>query len=218
MTVYELITQPVPKQLFHYTSMDGLRGILSSHSMFATDSLYLNDTTEIANSLPTVRDVLSSSAKSLSPKLVQTMLGLLEDEHSTGFLSSSKSQYFILSFSTEGDDLQQWRGYGDDTHGACIGFDLQGLRPPPYFDTMVTFAKCMYDHTEKLKLVVNLASSFCQRDADLSAIADDPKALGMEWALWQMDNPRLLRHHFMDEYKRKLRAKSNIHSHPSESI
>ena len=35
---------------------------------------------------------------------------------------------YCACFSAKADDLGQWRGYGDDGRGCCVGYDLEGLR------------------------------------------------------------------------------------------
>jgi hypothetical protein len=44
-------TSPRPKRLFHYTSQAGLLGIITSNVLWATNVLYLNDSSELAYGL-----------------------------------------------------------------------------------------------------------------------------------------------------------------------
>ena len=55
----------------------------------------------------------------------------------------------VASFSEEGDQLSQWRGYADNSRGVSIGLDLSNLRPPVSIGTAVTFAPCLYKQADK---------------------------------------------------------------------
>lgn len=59
----------------------------------------------------------------------------------------------VASFSEQGDQLSQWRGYADDSRGISVGFDLCNLRPPSSIGTAVTFAACLYKPADKSALV-----------------------------------------------------------------
>ena len=59
----------------------------------------------------------------------------------------------VASFSENGDQLSQWRGYGDNSRGISIGFDLRGIRPAADIGTAVTFAPCVYGHADKSALL-----------------------------------------------------------------
>ena len=43
-----MINYDKPKILYHYTTMDGLKGIIASKSLWATKIQYLNDASELA--------------------------------------------------------------------------------------------------------------------------------------------------------------------------
>lgn len=59
----------------------------------------------------------------------------------------------VASFSEEGDQLSQWRGYAGNSTGVSIGLDLRGLRPPIEAQTTITFAPCIYNEAEKRKML-----------------------------------------------------------------
>ena len=43
----EIITTPVPPELFHYTSISALEGILDTNTLWATRTTHLNDSSEM---------------------------------------------------------------------------------------------------------------------------------------------------------------------------
>lgn len=54
--------------LFHYTSLGGLLGILDSGALWATESRYLNDPTEITYADRIILSVIDSIKPSCDPK------------------------------------------------------------------------------------------------------------------------------------------------------
>ena len=54
----EHLEQPIPEFLYHYTSQDGLLGIIESRSLWATNISYMNDATEFGLSVRLIRDRL----------------------------------------------------------------------------------------------------------------------------------------------------------------
>src|SRR5665213_2926135 len=127
----QLLQTPIPDHLYHYTSVDALRGILSSHAMRCTDAAFMNDTTEMTHALPLATNVVESFiGGSVDPIVQKTLQSLVSEEFKSGFLAQVNSQYFLMCFTTLSDDLPQWRSYADDANGVCIAFDLRELRPP----------------------------------------------------------------------------------------
>ena len=58
-TFTEHLQQPTPKYLYHYTTQEGLLGIVASGSLWATDITYLNDAMEFGLPLGLIRERLS---------------------------------------------------------------------------------------------------------------------------------------------------------------
>jgi hypothetical protein len=145
---------PVSQQyseLLHYTTLDGLRGILSSGCLWATDASYLNDSSEITHFFDQrlrnlVKEVAYKRAHELAliPQHLATIVkdGGFEkvvDMETDAWQSSLRNvtlamnRPFVLSFSGPSDArvqhsglLSQWRGYGGDG-GYAIVFDTHQL-------------------------------------------------------------------------------------------
>lgn len=78
----------------------------------------------------------------------------------TGYLHEERLHVMVASFSEEGDQLSQWRGYASDSRGVSIGFDLRNIRPPSNIGTAVTFAPCLYKQLEKRALLKAIFAHF----------------------------------------------------------
>jgi hypothetical protein len=108
-----------PAYLYHYTTAEGLKGIIEKRELWATDIFYLNDWTEFYCGRDEFRRELDerSTWKDDSEKEVaKAVAELLQDPDSLG-----SNHVFVCSFSEDGNDLSQWRAYCQDG-GYSIGF------------------------------------------------------------------------------------------------
>jgi DUF2971 family protein len=110
------------EHLFHYTSFEGLTGILSSGQLWATDLRYLNDTSEFEYSRTFAINKLHEIEErrrgtSLIPVLSATIRAIQE----------LKRPLFAVSFAVGGDLLSLWRGYCRPGNGFAIAFSRRRL-------------------------------------------------------------------------------------------
>lgn len=104
--------------LYHYTSADGLVGILRQHVLWASDSRCLNDTLEFRLGLSIALDTLGRH------RGFQPLRNWVEGVIDTW---SRDAGLFVVCFSRDGDLLSQWRAYGRDGQGYCLGFDMRNV-------------------------------------------------------------------------------------------
>ena len=139
-------------ELVHYTSANGLMGILTSQCLWATHADYLNDADEIKTFFDRrlrnlidneVRSAIAELAKIPHNQQLVNDLGGIEKtvaDTADGLTKSIRhstlnfNQPYILSFCGAKDEriranglLSQWRGYGKDG-GYAIVFDTQALQ------------------------------------------------------------------------------------------
>ncbi len=110
-----------PAALYHYTSGQGLLGILESGVLHCTNLLYMNDSSEMEYG----RSIFRRIARDLTPSspMVQLFLRhLLSDVEQPDF------QYYVTCFCERPDLLSQWRAYGGQAAGYSIGFDSDDLQ------------------------------------------------------------------------------------------
>ena len=114
---------------FHYTSPEGLRGILETRTFFFTDSQFLNDFREKIN-INDELDVFWATTKKEYDKAFRDLLSKIrvEEYEDSGYSyilnrSERKCRYFVLSLSTDGDSLSMWKYYAKNNSydGYCIG-------------------------------------------------------------------------------------------------
>jgi hypothetical protein len=101
-----------PRHLYHYTSLQGMMGIVESQTLWATDARYLND----AKELIWAKEVFGQAliAAETHSEAERDFVATLNNTHG---LSDIGFRVFCTSFSEADDDLGQWRGYGSGTDG-----------------------------------------------------------------------------------------------------
>jgi len=119
-----LETTPPPAMVYHYSDASGLRGILESGQLWLSDIFSLNDPSELRHGISYVTEMLkeraaygTAEAKGFAEHFEHFFLTGLE----------KTAHYFVLSLSSNGDHLAQWRGYADNCRGYALGFDCRPL-------------------------------------------------------------------------------------------
>lgn len=117
--------RPFNGNVYHYTSVAALMGILASRAMFCTDYRQLNDATELTTGFEAIEAAIAAHGieAGISPENVDDALDRLALLQRAPFHISM----FAASFSMHGNDLTQWRAYAP-SHGVSIGFSLETLQ------------------------------------------------------------------------------------------
>ncbi len=135
-----------PPILFHYSSVEGLYGILTSQSLWATSIHYLNDSSEFKLSVELVEKILAKNVFE-APKI------FLEKLRESLFRVQDIN-IFVASFSEKGDQLSQWRGYCPNG-GYAIGFSGNDLRELA-LEQDFKLLPCVYDSTDQCILLYEI--------------------------------------------------------------
>ncbi len=130
--------------LYHYTTIEGLKGIVESKSIWATSYRYLNDTEEIRHGLKIIKEYVDSELRRAYTKNAKASLrfasGILYD-----YIDSRLDfHFFVSSFSSAPDLLSQWRGYCPKSDGVCIGFSFDEQTLATLNKNHVSLANCEY--------------------------------------------------------------------------
>ncbi len=136
--------------LYHYTSVDGLLGIIDTNNIFATSFPFLNDSSEIVYGRRLARSILikklEKETDEISKKIYEECLKL------NGI---DKKRIYMTCFCEKGNLLSQWRGYGQSGNGFSVGLDSNKLnrmyRKPPYDE--VHIRKVVYDLPVQTKMI-----------------------------------------------------------------
>jgi hypothetical protein len=156
-----------PEHLYHYTSIDGLEGILTKRSLWASQIHFLNDTQEFKYAVHILKEVLSGLREEYPITWSRVALGPCPPpsepkEFLAEFYRSLESEVLfdlfkkfpicIFSLSERGDLLSQWRGYCPPGGGYSIGFPSKLLIQ--FLKTRDLCLKpCVYDEKEQQAIV-----------------------------------------------------------------
>jgi len=139
---------------YHYTTEVGLKGILETEAIWATEYRKLSDSGELTRGEQAVQDELDAVVRESSDS---TGLGWMcrqihERRKGHRLIDIPDMGLYVASFSSQGDLYGQWCRYADDGQGYAIGFNALPLPPrvpaPPEklaWDLAVDFGPCDYD-------------------------------------------------------------------------
>jgi hypothetical protein len=113
-----------PDIIYHYTNDVGLRGILETGRLWLSDIFSLNDPSELRHRVSYAVNFLNARAENGPPE-TKIFAKNVAAFHERGVERSA--HFFVLSFSSDGDDLGQWRAYADNGRGYALGFDGRTL-------------------------------------------------------------------------------------------
>ena len=158
--------------LFHYTNLSGAVEIATSRTLWLSKASYLNDYSEVKWFIQKMLHIIELLPQFDIPK---TSLEVVETK-----VRSLEHDYFVCSFSEDGDLLSQWRAYGSDGAGISIGFRAE-LLSSVATDNNARLVKCVYSSAEQDRLAVSLILELlnCYRDEnpDEAKISDVLQAM-----------------------------------------
>ncbi len=138
-----------PRRFYHYTSENGLLGILRSNRVWASDVRYANDTSELVYADRVIKEELECLLQHRS--IYPAVHRFLADYSSRGNLFAGRYQVFAFCVCEAFDLLSQWREYAAKGAGYAIGFASEEMAQvrlvddPPAAASGHLFQKVMYE-------------------------------------------------------------------------
>jgi hypothetical protein len=206
--VEALFRKPIPQEVWHYTNLDGLKGIMSSGRIWATDVRFTKDKTEFVHAREIVDEyidtVKSERANFAFP--AEELSKMLDKAFDEGALSPFENDVYVASFSAADDLKGQWVEFAENCRGVSIAFDLRNIRPPKEAEIAVTFAPCVYTQGEKAQLIETSLSHFTDLVDEL-----DRQFLDRGWMEEQLRTWEIVQHifgfgHDKQAFERKLQG------------
>lgn len=114
----------IPKIIYHYTTQEGLLGILNEGALWATKMHYLNDASELIEPFRIGIEELDQLSLLQKEDDDREIISNLKDS----IRHSRRENYCVVSFCTYGDLLSQWRAYGSFGSAYSIGFNFKLLQ------------------------------------------------------------------------------------------
>ena len=115
-----------PEYVYHYTTIEGLKGIISDRKLWLTDIRYLNDKAELGHGYKLINEY--------QERVGGSKLSIKDDVC-----------IYVASFSLDNNSLSQWRAYAK-SGGVAIGFPTNMLCPKGLMPAY-RLVKCQYVST-----------------------------------------------------------------------
>jgi DUF2971 family protein len=145
--------------LYHYTTRAGAIGIVGSQKFWSTAHDCTNDEAELisANSIVTaVAEACRPNARGAS----RTVLDVFLANYPASMLVEVGIVY-LACFSTERDDPNQWREYGDKFCGVCLGVRILEEPGPKLTDRVSVMLEVDYSETSLRKWLKTSFDNIC---------------------------------------------------------
>lgn len=148
----------INSSIYHYTSPHGLKEILSNNSLWFTNYKFLNDKSEKYYAFNLFRECLVEEKSSINESLYEGIYNSFNFEYRYfNDISKRFYDYYIASFSSNGDSLSLWNYYAksESKAGYSIKFDSKTLGEglSQKIDNSLLFYEVIYD-VEKQKEII----------------------------------------------------------------
>lgn len=169
-----------PAHVYHYTSAEGLHGILASNSIWATDCRFLNDASESQVGIEKAKDLCRGRRfATRDGKLIE-----FYRELARALRLESPEPNFIFSLSEREDDLTQWRTYANDGLGFTVGFSsVKLLENSQDNNGEFEFSKVYYGSRGQVKIIKDLFDEFVSWLQDNGELENESSAITLDWLI-----------------------------------
>lgn len=156
-------------KLYHYTTLDGLKGIIKNRSIWLTHISNLNDPLELKYGEDLILDLIQKASNEESDENIIQLLKYLSDFVKS--FNSATHQTYVACFCEAENLLSQWRAYGARGGGYNLGFGFGSNTKFSHSlgenaDSYVLLRKIVYDFEEQKGLISNYISSIIRASHD----------------------------------------------------
>lgn len=141
---------------YKYTSLKTFKAIIESKSLRLTDIQKSNDRSELELIYGVVKDVFKEEFEKDKPQYIKNYFPssnfdkfYKENTYHIDAIENKIHTQYVTCFSSEGDMLSQWRGYGEDGKGVSIGFDVSAFPQNEFYK----FGKVEYSLRKQKALI-----------------------------------------------------------------
>jgi hypothetical protein len=151
----------LPKAVSHYSDATGALGIVSENEFWASNALFMNDAAELKLARPLLAEALDDglaahiSDTSLRQPLADAFWSAYDGAHRDPGI-------FVTCFSTYGDQLGQWRGYGVHGGGYSITYDAPQLAALAACRNDLEFLEVLYEKPRQRRAAKAVIAGLCQ--------------------------------------------------------
>ncbi len=152
-----LLARVPPVHLFHYTSPDGLIGILKSMTLWATHPSFMNDRKEQLHAVEIAQNALYNYSKNQYASMYSDEEHALFESLSANIHATNR-QIYTVSLTAQGDLLQQWLAYCPRSGGYALGLPSYHLRVVGE-EQGFYLTPCIYENVDQYRPSMRLSSA-----------------------------------------------------------
>lgn len=105
-------------RVWHYTSPDGLKGVLGNHVIWASSAEKTNDPAELLVGVETLRSLLADAESSIDPAIVSDVRTMV-----LSVTANNRYGAYLASACWHSDSLTMWDRYASRTEGYAVVLD-----------------------------------------------------------------------------------------------
>ena len=151
----------LPTSLWHYTTAEGVKGIIESESIHCTNIFYLNDREEFRHGIDLQLDQLTQLCAAGISQELQGHISQLQDYLRDASRRPDIAAAYTFSLSDAADQLAQWRAYGGGEGGFAIEFDGNVLNAVAQRH-QATVLPCFYDNANRGAMLRKIDALFAE--------------------------------------------------------
>jgi len=187
----QAFSEPYRGTIYHYTSADGITGIIDKHEIWMSNTAFMNDTTEL-NMLQSAKGIFKDN-DFVNDAVKHEWYEMLERQR---FNENRQIDYYMASFSRKKDSLEQWRAYGN----FCIGFDARKLA----VRKRVFLYSCLYTESDIQRWVLKK-----EKIDEWKSLGGDEEKRNGAYNLFYVASMKYKNNHFKSEKEIRLIASSH---------
>jgi hypothetical protein len=139
-----------PAHLFHYTDLEGVKGIFTSRTLWLSKFTATNDISEIKLAIEQFQAFAARKARTLD-----TAEGVFLGRAAEQLEGFRRTNICLASFCEQHDLLSQWRSYGNDGRGVALGFNAARLLEVAKANGL-RLLRCVYEPAEHERISASL--------------------------------------------------------------
>lgn len=139
-----------PGHLFHYTDLEGVKGIFTSRTLWLSKFTATNDISEIKLAIEHFQGFAARTARTLA-----AAEGAFLREAAAQLEGFRRTNICIASFCEQHDLLSQWRSYGNDGRGVALGFNCARLLEVARANGL-RLLRCVYEPAQHERISASL--------------------------------------------------------------
>jgi len=145
-----------PQDLYHYTSANGLVGMLQDNRLWATNASYLNDFSELLYAQELAYKILDDHRSYGNGPALEAFLTEAMKE-----VKNPSYDVYVVCFCAKKDQLSQWRAYGNAVSSFCLSFRFtQSALNVAHPRSVIR--KVLYKREDQVDLLSQMVDRFCE--------------------------------------------------------